>query len=152
VSAITETAPSRGVKGTQSSLRGDLENQGGYSYVSSVGVRLSGASLAQSGPAGLKKSVRPGVAVNASRSVEADVVLKGRAATEPVTVTASAAVTPVDTARIESIAENRQMMYLAVKGRNPFCMAEVEPGAIGEQFNSLNPDTRQQTTRRERSC
>jgi len=119
VSAITETAPSRGVKGTQSSLRGDLENQGGYSYVSSVGVRLSGASLAQSGPAGLKKSVRPGVAVNASRSVEADVVLKGRAATEPVTVTASAAVTPVDTARIESIAENRQMMYLAVKGRNP---------------------------------
>jgi hypothetical protein len=90
---------------------------------------------------GFKEGVRSGVTVDASRSTEVDVVLEVGATRESVTVAATAAMMAMDSAEIGGTVENRQMTDLALNGRNPFYLAEVRPGVVGDQFNSFNPDT-----------
>jgi len=90
---------------------------------------------------GFKKFVQSNVIVDAARRTDVDVALEVGSARESVTVTANAAMLAVDTAVVGGVVENRQMTDIALNGRNPFYMAEIKPGVIGDQFNSFNPDT-----------
>ena len=91
--------------------------------------------------AGFKKLVQSNIVVDAARRTDVDVVLEVGSAAESVTVTSSASPLQVDTAVIGGVVENKQMTDIAMNGRNPFYMAELKPGVIGDQFNSFNPDT-----------
>ena len=88
---------------------------------------------------GFKRFVRFNVVVEAARSTAVDIVLEVGSASESVTVEASAAMMSVDTAQMGGTVENRQMTDLALNGRNPFYLAEIKPGVIGDQFNGFNP-------------
>jgi hypothetical protein len=91
--------------------------------------------------AGFKKFVRSNITVDVARRTDVDIVLEVGSAAESVTVTATAAMLAVDTAVLGGVVENRQMTDIAMNGRNPFYMAEIKPGVIGDQFNSFNPAT-----------
>ncbi len=90
---------------------------------------------------GFKKFIRSNITVDAARSTNVDIVLEVGSTTESVTVTATAAMLATDTAAQGGIVENRQMTDLAMNGRNPFYLAEIKPGVVGDQFNSFNPAT-----------
>jgi len=48
-------------------------------------------------------------------------------------------VTTLDTAQIGRTIESSQITDLALNGRNPFNMATLKAGVIGDQFNGFNP-------------
>lgn len=88
---------------------------------------------------GFKTFVRTGVRVSAAARTSVDAVLDVGAPTESVTVSSIAAVTTLDTAQIGRTIDSSQITDLALNGRNPFNMASLKAGVIGDQFNGFNP-------------
>jgi hypothetical protein len=68
-----------------------------------------------------------------------DVGLEVGAVTETVSVTDVATSTTMETAQIGRTIESKQINELALNGRNPFSMAVLKAGVIGDQFNGFNP-------------
>ena len=89
--------------------------------------------------AGFKLYTRTRVKVDAAARTTVDVALEVGALTETVSVTANATSTTMETAQIGRTIESKQINELALNGRNPFSMAVLKAGVIGDQFNGFNP-------------
>ncbi len=88
---------------------------------------------------GFKTFVRTNVTVNAATRTTVDAALEIGSTTESITVSADVALTTLDTAQIGRTIEANQITDLALNGRNPFNMATLKAGVIGDQFNGFNP-------------
>src|SRR5712691_8809950 len=89
--------------------------------------------------AGFKLYTRTRVKVDAAARTTVDVALEVGAITETVSVAANATSTTMETAQIGRTIESKQINELALNGRNPFSMAVLKAGVIGDQFNGFNP-------------
>jgi hypothetical protein len=90
--------------------------------------------------AGFKTFVRTNVTVRAATRTRLDAAMELGATSESITVSATgAALTTLDTAQIGRTIESTQITDLALNGRNPFNMATLKAGVIGDQFNGFNP-------------
>jgi Carboxypeptidase regulatory-like domain len=89
--------------------------------------------------AGFKAYTRTRVKVDAAARATVDVALEVGSITESVSVTAEAIATTMETAQIGRTIESKQINELALNGRNPFSMAVLKAGVIGDQFNGFNP-------------
>ncbi len=89
--------------------------------------------------AGFKTFVRTNVTVNAATRTTVDAALEIGSTTESITVSADVALTTLDTAQIGRTIDATQITDLALNGRNPFNMATLKAGVIGDQFNGFNP-------------
>jgi len=88
---------------------------------------------------GFRKLVRTNVTVDAAARTTVDVTLEVGATTESITVSAAAAMTTMETAQIGRTVEGRQITDLALNGRNPYNMAMLKAGVVGDNFNLFNP-------------
>lgn len=89
--------------------------------------------------AGFKAFIRTGVRVSAATRTTVDAALEVGAASESITVSATTAAITLDTAQIGRTIDSSQITDLALNGRNPFNMASLKAGVVGDQFNGFNP-------------
>jgi len=90
---------------------------------------------------GFKKYTQMGIKVDAASRVSLIVTLDLGAITESVTVTASAVQLQRETAQIGRTVEARQIIDLALNGRNPINLALLKAGVVGGNLNQFNPDS-----------
>ena len=88
---------------------------------------------------GFKTYTRTRIKVDAASRTTVDVGLEVGALTDSVSVTTEAPVTSLETAQIGRTIDTKQINELALNGRNPFSMAVLKAGVIGDQFNGFNP-------------